>query len=161
MNKVNFFLVISILLVPSLANARTLNGWIESFVDYEEGEENKSENGFSYLLQNKKIIQADFNNDSKKDAIVVLDYCEEVNCHPTTTYSKIHPLINIGNGQYTSLPNIETQGFANVTFVKGKLIVKTTEYGDNDPSCCASLQKTRRYAYVNKNGFGYSFFRIK
>lgn len=145
--------LIFLLITPS--HARNLNDWIAKFVSDEESTEGKTEGDYNYLLQHKDVITTDFDKDGKKDAIVILDFCEENNCHSTTTYSKIYPLLGLGSGQYNKLSIIETEGYADVKFLKNQLIVKTKEYGDDDPSCCRSLNVTRTYVY-SKNHYGFA-----
>lgn len=142
-------------LMTSTSHARNLNDWIAKFVSDEESKEGKTEDDYNYLLQHKDIITTDFDKDGKKDAIVILDFCEENNCHSTTTYSKIYPLLGLGSGQYNKLSIIETEGYADVKFLNNQLIVKTKEYGDDDPSCCRSLNVTRTYVY-SKNHYGFA-----
>lgn len=153
--KKNAMMIIPLLLISLQSQARDLDGWIKTLVNHEESKEGKAEDDYNYLLQSKDVITTDFDKDGKKDAIVILDFCEENNCHSTTTYSKIYPLLGLGSGQYNKLSIIETEGYADVKFLNNQLIVKTKEYGDDDPSCCRSLNVTRTYVY-SKNHYGFA-----
>lgn len=44
---------------------------------------------FKFSLKSKEIITADINNDGIKDKIIVLNFCEKMNCHPTTMSTEV------------------------------------------------------------------------
>lgn len=134
-------------MLASTAHAESLNSLVNKqanktvhAINQEEIEYN-GEDAYTYALSQKDIIYADINKDGKKDAIVSLYYCEELNCHNTTSF-EVATFLTTGKNQYKK-GDVYLVGLSgNVKVVNGIIYVTEVSYADSDPSCCPSKKRT-------------------
>ena len=142
------YLLPAILLLASTAHAESLNSLVNKqanktvhAINQEEIEYN-GEDAYTYALSQKDVIYADINKDGKKDAIVSLYYCEELNCHNTTGSFEVATFLATGKNQYKKGDVYLVGLTGNVKVVNGIIHVTEVSYADSDPSCCPSKKRT-------------------
>ena len=101
-------------------------------------------------LDNKEVIMKDVNSDGIQDAIALLYYCEETNCHATTKSVDLVIFKGIGKNKFTKLGSASLGLKAKIKNInKGIINVVSYEYGDEDPGCCPSKQSSKSYKITN------------
>lgn len=101
-------------------------------------------------LDNKEIIMKDINSDGIQDAITLLYYCEEKNCHATTKSVDLVVFKGLGKNQFTKLGSASLESNAKIKSVdKGVIKVISYSFGNTDPGCCPSKESLRSYKVKN------------
>ncbi len=108
-----------------------------------------SDSAYRYKMVSKIIKPADLNKDGINDQIVLMNYCERSNCHPTTSSTEIAVFIGTKSGNYKYSDSISFNIGANITSIQpnGRINLIVDGYGDNDPSCCPSAKSKRSYTF--------------
>lgn len=103
-----------------------------------------------FYLDNKEVIMKDVNSDGIQDAIALLYYCEETNCHATTKSVDLVVFKGLGKNQFTKLGSASLESNAKFKSVnKGVIKVISYSFGDTDPGCCPSKESLRSYKIKN------------
>lgn len=145
MKKLILF-TIFLLLFISRAEAMTLQQQINNHVsksikklNLESKKDAFDADYFKYALKAKEVITADINRDGVKDRIVVLDFCEETTCHPTTMSTEVVVFIAKKDQTFKLLGSYFYSVMANVKKDKnGRIYVHQYDYFDKDGHCCPS-----------------------
>lgn len=114
-----------------------------------------SYDGYSHKLESQDITYADINNDSIKDAVVALRYCEVINCHTTTKSSELAVYLGLGDNQYL-YGDIKTLGIDLTVYVDtlGNIYTQSKYYSEHeDTDCCPSM--------VVDNGFNFKNGKLR
>ncbi|WP_180034663.1 MULTISPECIES: hypothetical protein [unclassified Acinetobacter] len=94
---------------------------------------------FKFSLKSKEVTTADINNDGIKDRIIVLNFCEETTCHPTTMSSEVAVFIGKKDQKFNFL---DSKYFAVTASIqkdkKGNINVHQYDYFEDDGHCCPS-----------------------
>ncbi|MFV5465553.1 hypothetical protein [Acinetobacter towneri] len=94
---------------------------------------------FKFSLKSKEVTTADINNDGIKDRIIVLNFCEETTCHPTTMSSEVAVFIGKKDQKFNFL---DSKYFAVIASIqkdkKGNINVHQYDYFEDDGHCCPS-----------------------
>ena len=101
-------------------------------------------------LDNKEVIMKDVNSDGIQDAIALLYYCEETNCHATTKSVDLVVFKGLGKNQFAKLGSASLESNAKIKSInKGIIKVVSYSFGDTDPGCCPSKESLRYYKIKN------------
>lgn len=126
---------------------------IETVVEQKIAESIKSlsDNSSKYILNSKKIINADLNHDSKSDYIVEASYCDESDHCPVGSLTKeILVFTTDQNDQINFITKLDLPINTEVTKISkdGIVTIETAEYTENDAACCPSIITSKSYALV-------------
>ena len=106
---------------------------------------------FKFSLKSKEVITVDINHDGIKDKIIVLNFCEETNCHPTTMSSEVAVFIGKKDKKFNFL---DSKYFAVTASIqkdkKGHINVHQYDYFEDDGHCCPS--RLTKFNLTVKNG---------
>lgn len=106
---------------------------------------------FKFSLKSKEVITVDINHDGIKDKIIVLNFCEETNCHPTTMSSEVAVFIGKKDQKFNFL---DSKYFAVTASIqkdkKGHINVHQYDYFEDDGHCCPS--RLTKFNLTVKNG---------
>ena len=104
----------------------------------------------TYTFDNQKIVMKDVNSDGIQDAVALLYYCEDTNCHATTKSVDLVVFKGLGKNQFTKLGSIPLEFNAKIKSVnKGVIKVVSYSFKDDDPGCCPSKESPRSYKVKN------------
>lgn len=104
----------------------------------------------TYAFNTQKIVMKDVNSDGIQDAVALLYYCEDTNCHTTTKSAELVVFKGLGKNQFTKIGSAFLGISAEIKNIKnGVISVTSYGYGDNDPSCCPTDKITLSYKIKN------------
>lgn len=104
---------------------------------------------FDFATQS--VVMKDINSDGVKDAVALLYYCEETNCHTTTRSVDLVVFKGLGKNQFTKLGSVPLGVDAKIKSINNGVIKVTSYgYGEDDPSCCPTDTITMSYKIKNK-----------
>lgn len=109
-----------------------------------------SDSPFSYVLSEKRLIDADVNNDGIIDKVAELYFCEEHSCHVTTGMTDIVLFKGTETGfQFVDAREFDLHAEVKSVSKTGLIRIVQTIYGEADPSCCPSVEEDRIYRVTN------------
>ena len=104
-----------------------------------------------FAFDNQKTIMKDVDFDGIQDAVSLMYYCEETNCHPTTKSVDLVIFKGLGKNKFTKLGAAPLSVSAKINKIKnGVIYVNLYSYGENDPSCCPTDESTMLYKIKNR-----------
>lgn len=104
---------------------------------------------FDFAAQS--VVMKDVDSDGVQDAVALLYYCEETNCHATTRSVDLVVFKGLGKNQFTKLGSIPLGVDAKIKSIsKGVIKVTSYGYGEDDPSCCPTDELAMSYKIKNK-----------
>lgn len=104
---------------------------------------------FDFATQS--VVMKDIDSDGIQDAVALLYYCEETNCHTTTRSVDLVVFKGLGKNQFTKLGSAPLGIDANIKSINNGVIKVTSYgYGEDDPSCCPTDEITMSYKIKNK-----------
>lgn len=113
----------------------------ESIADaLQDGE--TEDDAFQFAETGMTIQRYDFDYDGDQDAVVLVEYCEEIRCHPTTQTTAVGLFENRKNefvllsSRHTG-PQPEIEGWTDTG-----VNISSATYGEDDPQCCPSKRAT-------------------
>ena len=108
------------------------------------------DSAMKFDLDNKEVIMKDVNSDGIQDAIALLYYCEETNCHATTKSVDLVVFKGLGKNQFTKLGSASLGANAKIKSIdKGIIKVISYSFGNDDPGCCPSKESPKSYKVKN------------
>lgn len=104
-----------------------------------------------FTFDNQKTIMKDVDFDGTQDAVSLLYYCEETNCHPTTKSVDLVVFKGLGKNKFTKLGSASLGVNAKINNIKnGVISITSYGYGESDPSCCPTDESKMLYKIKNK-----------
>lgn len=104
-----------------------------------------------FTFDNQSMVMKDVNSDGILDAVTLLYYCEETNCHATTKSVDLVVFKGLGKNQFTKLGSASLGVAAKIKSVdNGVISITSYAYGEDDPSCCPTDELTMSYKIKNK-----------
>lgn len=99
----------------------------------------------------ESIVMKDIDSDRVQDAVALLYYCEETNCHTTTRSVDLVVFKGLGKNQFTKLGSVPLGIDAKIKSINNGIIKVTSYgYGEDDPSCCPTDTSIMSYKIKNK-----------
>jgi hypothetical protein len=106
---------------------------------------NKNDTNFKFKVENKNIFYDDLDNDGDFDAVVEIFFCEESNCHPTTSWSELIVYLR-NNDNYSYVASKGFSLFGKINSIKnGKIYIDVYGLDEDDPQCCPQIKNKEIY----------------
>lgn len=142
MKKLTAIIILALSALPAYAS---IEHSIEHYIRKRAVELHKIDRDqYTYQGEVVATVRSELVGDHHSDAAVLIEFCEEYDCHLTTHSYDLLILQGKGNNQYQRWKSIPLDLISNAAIkVNGnKIIVTGTKFKDTDPHCCPSKKVT-------------------